>query len=167
VRWVDDTNIVIANKIQVSRAITVMFFKYMFQDGARLPCCMIKCCVATFHQLVTGHCIALDKVEEFERKVQSSQDELYRVVCELTEYEHSSDPIGDSNEDDKMALISSLMERRNFLEKEIEQNMKNRPVTVHLAESLRRACSQLPDNLIWHLHGVIVNRYADSTLNLP
>jgi hypothetical protein len=160
---VDDANNVIANKIHVSRAITVMFFKYMFQDGARLPCCMIKCCVATFHQLVTGHCTALDKVEEFERTLHSSQDELYRTSCELAECEHSSDTFGDSNEDDKMALISSLMERRNFLEKEIEQYMKNRPVTVHLAESLRRACSQLPDNLIWHLHGVIVNRYADST----
>jgi hypothetical protein len=159
----DDANHVIANKIHVSRAIIVTFFKCMFEDGLRLPCSLIKSCVATFHRLVTGYCIVLDKLQEFNSKIQSLQDEHYSVSCELTECEHAANPFSDSNDDDNMALISSLMERRNILEKEIEKEQRGRPAIVHLAESLRRACAQLPDSLIWHLHGLIINRYADST----
>lgn len=158
----DESNVV-ANKIYVSRAIMVTFFKSMFEDGKRMPCSVIKCCVATFHRLVTGHGIVLDKVEEFERKLQSLHDELYSTSCELAEYEHASDAISDSNDDARIASISSLMERRDYLEKECSKEETFRPLIVHLADALRRACAQLPDSLIWHLHGLIISRYADST----
>jgi hypothetical protein len=156
----DDSSNVMANKIFVSRAITVTLFKCMFEGAVRLPCSMIKCCVAAFHRLITGHCAVLDKLEIIESKLQSLHDEHESIECEILVQGHSSKAQSDSSGDDVMAQISSLMERKHFVEQE---TVKEQSTKDTLADSLRRACAQFPDSLIWHLHGLVLNRYTDST----
>jgi hypothetical protein len=154
-----DASSVIANKIFVSRSIIVACFKCIFEGGTRLPCSMIKLCVAAFHRLISGHCVVLDKLEEAKRKLQCLQDEYESVDCEILVQGLSSNERDASQVDDAMALISSLMERKHYIEKESAQLKSARDV---LADALRRACAQFPDSLIWHLHGLILNRYTDS-----
>jgi hypothetical protein len=157
----DDAINVIANKIFVSRAIIVTFFKCAFDSGMRLPCSMIKCCVSTFHQLISGHCLVLDMVDKAEKKIQSLKDEMQCIASDILVFQHGQDPnaFSDSNEDDNMAMISDLMERSNLAEKDAKKEQISKDI---LADSLRSACSQLPDSLIWQLHGLIMNRYSDS-----
>ncbi len=148
----DDAINVIANKIFVSRAVTVAFFKEIFESDLHLPCSALKCCVTTFHRLITGHLTALNKLDQIERNIQSLQDEIDCVSSDICEREHSA-KLSDSNED--MGEISSLLERKHSAMQELEKEQKDKRV---LADSLRRACAQLPDSLIWHLHGLTDQR---------